>query len=128
MMVSVTEVQASNARIKSTFPSGLVAVFVGATAGIGETVLKEFARQASKPRIYFVGRSQEGGDRILSELKNLNAGGEYTFLRADTSLIRNVDDLCREVKAKETTVNVLCMSQGTLKFGTSKRTSTHFTP
>jgi hypothetical protein len=34
-MVSLSEVQSSNSQIASNFPSGLVAVFVGATSGIG---------------------------------------------------------------------------------------------
>jgi short-subunit dehydrogenase len=120
-MVSIKDIQASNSQIKKTFPSGLVAVFVGGTAGIGSYALKEFAHRTSSPRIYFVGRSEESADRLLSELKSLNPGGKYVFLKCDTSVMRNVDDLCREIKSKESAINVLFMSQGTLKFGTSKR-------
>jgi len=119
-MVTVTEVQASNSQIKPTFPSGLVAVFVGSTSGIGAYAMKEFAHRASKPRIYFVGRSQESADQIMTELKSLNPGGEYLFLQADTSLMYNVDDVCRQIKSRETSINVLFLSQGTLKFGACK--------
>jgi hypothetical protein len=43
-MVSLTAVQASNSCIASSLPLGLVAIFVGATSGIGEYTLKQFAK------------------------------------------------------------------------------------
>lgn len=113
-MVSLTDVQSSNSRVASALPPGLVAVFVGATSGIGETSLKQFAKHARQPRVYFVGRSQEAGDRIVAECKALNSEGEYTFLKADTSLICTVDDVCREIKSRERTVNLLFLSTGSL--------------
>jgi NADP-dependent 3-hydroxy acid dehydrogenase YdfG len=74
-MVSLLDVQSSNSRIASALPLGLVAVFVGATSGIGETSLKQFARHVRLPRVYFVGRSQEAGDGIAAECKALNSRG-----------------------------------------------------
>ncbi|TVY84892.1 Oxidoreductase andH [Lachnellula suecica] len=112
-MVSLSEVEASNSLIPA-YLSNLVAVFVGATSGIGETSLKQFAKLSIAPRIYFVGRSQEAGDRISAELKDLNAKGEYTFIKADVSLIRVVDDVCRDIMSKEKAINVLFLSQGSL--------------
>lgn len=117
-MVSLKDVQSSNSRIASALPPGLVAVFVGATSGIGETTLKQFAKHARQPRVYFVGRSQEAGDRVAAECKALNAEGEYLFVKADTSLIRTVDDVCRDIKSKEKAVNLLVLSTGTLLGGT----------
>jgi short-subunit dehydrogenase len=87
-MVSLPEVQSSNSRIATTLPPGLVAVFVGATNGIGETTLKQFAKHTRQPRVYFVGRSQEAGDRIAAECNALNSNGRYVFIKADTSLIQ----------------------------------------
>jgi NADP-dependent 3-hydroxy acid dehydrogenase YdfG len=113
-MVSLLDVQSSNSRIASALPPGLVAVFVGATSGIGETTLKQFAKHARRPRVYFVGRSQEAGDRIAAECKALNSEGQYIFIKADTSLIRTVDDICRDIKSKEKSVNLLFLSTGTL--------------
>ena len=113
-MVSLSDVQSSNSRIASTLPSGLVAVFVGATSGIGETTLKQFAKYARQSRVYFVGRSQEAGDRIAAECKALNSEGEYIFVKADISLIRTVDEICRDIKGKETAVNLLFLSTGIL--------------
>jgi len=113
-MVSLSDIQASNSRIASTLPSGMVAVFVGATSGIGEASLKQFAKYAKKPRVYFVGQSQEAADRIVTECKALNSEGEYIFIKANISLIRTVDDVCRDIKVKEKTINLLFLSQGTL--------------
>jgi len=53
-MVSIDTVRKSNARGKEL--SGLVAVFVGGTGGIGECTAKEFFRRTTKPKAYIVGR------------------------------------------------------------------------
>lgn len=116
-MVSLSEVEHSNSSVASTLPSGLVAVFAGATAGIGETALKAFAKYTVKPKIYFIGRSREAGDRLLKELNVINSEGAYEFVQADMSLLANVDKVCQDIKSKESVVNVLFMSQGTLKYG-----------
>ncbi|KAJ0116824.1 hypothetical protein J7T55_009975 [Diaporthe amygdali] len=119
-MVALDKVQQSNAQIATTYPAGLVAVFAGATAGIGETSLREFARHTAKPRIYIVGRSKEACDRLEADLREVNPEGQYTFIRSDVSLLRNVDDVCKQIREKESEINVLFMSQGTLNF--SKQT------
>src|SRR3569833_2620674 len=74
-MVSLSVVQTSNAALKTSLPAGLVAVFAGATAGIGEACLREFARCTSKPRIYFIGRSPESGSRLMTGRKALSPAG-----------------------------------------------------
>ena len=121
-MVSLTEVQSSNSLIPSALPSGLVAVFVGATSGIGETTLKQLAKHTRQSHIYFIGRSQEAGDRIKAECKALNKEGEYAFIKADVSLIRVVDDICRDIKSKEQSINLLFLSQGSMVPHTSMYT------
>lgn len=109
-MVSLSTIQSSNYFISSTLPPGLVAVFVGATSGIGETTLKQFARHARKPRANFLGRSQDAGHRIAAECKALNPDGEYIFIKADVSLIRVVDQVCEKIREKEKAVNLLFLS------------------
>lgn len=111
-MVSLATIQSSNSLISSTLPAGLVAVFVGATSGIGEITLKQFAKHAKRPRAYFLGRSQDAADRIVAECKALNPKGEYIFIKADVSLIRVVDKVCQEIKEKEKAVNILFLSAG----------------
>ncbi|KAL8642159.1 MAG: hypothetical protein Q9228_001119 [Teloschistes exilis] len=125
-MVILSEVQSSNARIASTLPAGLVAVFVGGTSGIGETALKQFAKHVRQPRIYNIGRSQEAADRIAIACKELNADGEYHFIKADTSLIRNADLVCQEIRSNERAVNVLFLTTGTLLGRTGTSEGLHF--
>lgn len=124
-MVALSDIKDSNARIASELPAGLVAVFVGATSGIGETALKKFAQYAKKPRIYFVGRSQVAADRIKKECQTLNSEGEYIFLKEDVSLLNNIDGVCREIQKKERAINLLFLTQGTLNFTASKPWSYH---
>ncbi|CVK93832.1 uncharacterized protein FMAN_03174 [Fusarium mangiferae] len=116
-MVSLSQVQQTNASAASKLPAGLVAVFAGATAGIGETGLKAFTKYTTQPKIYYIGRSQEAGDRLQIELKELNPEVEYVFIKKDMSLLKNVDEVCRDIKSKETVLNVLFLSQGTLRIG-----------
>lgn len=118
-MVSLPQVIASNERIASTFPPGLVAVFVGGTSGVGEYTLKAFAKYALKPRVYLVGRSQEAADRSINECKHLNPEGHFEFLKSDISLLKNVDETCRRIKSKETAINILLVSQGSMGFKSS---------
>jgi len=113
-MVQLHAVLASNVNIASTLPPNLVAVFVGATSGIGEYTLQAFAKHTKQPRVYFVGRSQQAADRIVRECKAVNPTGDFIFIRADVSLMKNVDDVCREIKSREKVINLLCLSQGTL--------------
>ncbi len=111
-MVLLSEIKFSNSLISSTFPQGLVALFVGATSGIGEITLKKFAKYSRQPRVYFVGRSQSAADRIVAECKALNPQGEYVFIKADVSSIRVVDKVCNDIKLKEKSLNLLFLSAG----------------
>ncbi|KAF2488395.1 hypothetical protein BU16DRAFT_601069 [Lophium mytilinum] len=114
-MVSLDIIESSNDRIKSTLPAGLVAVFVGGTNGVGETTVRQFAKHASQPRVYIVGRSREAGDRITAECEALNPEGTFVFLQRETSLMRNVDEICKELGSKEEVINLLCLTVGTLQ-------------
>src|SRR5438045_1068133 len=68
-MVSLSDVESSKSRIATALPPRLLAVFVGATCGIGEYTLKQFARRVREPRVYFVGRSQEAYKRKIQGLE-----------------------------------------------------------
>ncbi|KAH6885325.1 hypothetical protein B0T10DRAFT_492436 [Thelonectria olida] len=118
-MVSLSKVRESNLQAPSALPAGLVAVFAGGTAGIGEMAMKAFTKHTLKPTVYFIGRSQEAADRLLRELKTLNPEGVYHFIKTDLSLLKNVDEVCRDIRNKEKTINVLFMTQGTLNTSTT---------
>lgn len=119
-MVSPELIKASNERIKSTLPPGLVAVFLGGTNGIGETTLKQFAKYTAQPRVYIVGRSQDAGDRITAECKTLNPEGTFIFMQKEVHLMRNVDEVCKEIAGKEEAINLLFITVGTLQIGIGK--------
>lgn len=113
-MVSLQHIRASNGSLPTSYPSGIVAVFVGATSGIGEYTLLQFARHVVRPRVYFVGRSQAAGQRVLAECQKLNQEGSFTFIQADLSDLKNVEVVCKEIKEQEQSINVLFLSQGSL--------------
>jgi NAD(P)-dependent dehydrogenase (short-subunit alcohol dehydrogenase family) len=118
-MVALAEIHRSNARI-ATAIQPLVGVFVGATSGIGETALREFVRLGGSCRVYFVGRSQESGNRILAELKELNKQADVKFIQADVGLMKKVDEVSERIREQEKYINVLFLSQGTAQFKTSE--------
>lgn len=111
-MIPLSEVLSSNALISSALPAGLVAVFVEATSGLGEITLKKFAKYSRQPRAYFIGRSQSSADRIITECEVINPEGKFIFIKADVSLIRNVDQVCNEIKTKEKVFNLLFLTAG----------------
>ncbi|KAG4437156.1 hypothetical protein IFR05_007358 [Cadophora sp. M221] len=117
-MVSIKDVRKSNAAFKSSEQaSGLVAVFVGATSGIGMGFLKQFAKNAKAPKIYILGRSKSAATPLLNEIKTLNPEGTYELIETEISLIRNVDKACDEIKSKENKVDLVFVSPGYLAFG-----------
>lgn len=113
-MPELSVVQESNSRIATTLPAGLVAVFVGATSGIGEYALKAFVQNTKSPKVYFIGRSQPAADRIVAELRSLNPEGTYNFIQSDVALLKNVNAASEQILAHEDKINLLFMTQGTM--------------
>ena len=111
-MAPLSALQAFNARV--SLPRSLVAVFVGATSGIGRATLLALSRYADSPRIYFLGRSQSAADQIVTQCKAVNPRGEYIFMQADVSLLRVVDSVCADIKRREQTLDLLFLSQGVM--------------
>ncbi|KAJ2897741.1 uncharacterized protein MKZ38_004417 [Zalerion maritima] len=111
-MVTLSQIQKSNALIPESLPPGTVSVFCGATSGIGEYSLLHFAKYAPSPKIYFLGRSTQSGERIKKECEQLNPEGEYHFISTDLSLLGRVEEVCEVIKGQEDSLNLLFMSQG----------------
>ncbi|KAK5166609.1 uncharacterized protein LTR77_008152 [Saxophila tyrrhenica] len=109
-MVGIKTVRESNSKGKQL--EGLVAVFVGGTGGIGESTAKEFFLRTTKPRAYIVGRSAERGNKIVRQLNQSNPGGAAFFIQKDVSVLRNVDELCVELKQRERKINSLVLTAG----------------
>lgn len=127
-MVALDTIRTSNSQIGPALPTGLVAVIVGATNGVGETTVKEFAKHATAPRAYTIGRSQEAGDRITAECNQSNPEGTFTFMQTDASLMRNADAVCAEIGRKETATNLLFLTVGTLQRGSGMQVQSPRSP
>jgi NAD(P)-dependent dehydrogenase (short-subunit alcohol dehydrogenase family) len=110
-MVALDHIRASNSSLKS-LPANLVAVFVGGTSGIGLYTARELVRNTVSPHIYLIGRNQTEASKIIQELKGINSSSEVSFIQKDVSLLKNVDEACREIKLKEKQVNLLFMTCG----------------
>ena len=114
-MVAIKEIRASNASFKESKES-LTAVFVGGTSGIGMGTLKQFAKNAYKPEVYIIGRSKSASQPLLDELSSSNPQGRFVFLETQISLIKNVDRVCEEIKARVKKVDILFVTPGYLSF------------
>lgn len=115
-MVAVSVMRQSNALIATSLPPHPVAIFVGGTKGIGAHALRGFAKHAAdlSPKIYVVARQSAAGDAVIEECRSLCPKGTFDYIKADASLMREVDRVCKDIAAKEKSVNLLVMSQGTL--------------
>ncbi|TGO84281.1 hypothetical protein BPOR_0524g00010 [Botrytis porri] len=116
IMVAINAVQASNAAFKAKGTPGMVAVFAGATSGIGMGTLKAFIKYANAPKAYIIGRSESAAGHLLNDLRLSNPSATLNFLEGEISLIREVDRLCDEIKRKEEKVDIVFMSAGYLSF------------
>jgi len=126
-MVTLDQIRSSNARIGTHLPPGLVAVFVGGTSGIGEATLRQLARHAVAPRIYFIGRSAESGFRLAADLQAINPDGQYRFFSADISLLQNVDEVCTVIRERESHINLLFLTTGTKMAGKETNEGLYYT-
>jgi len=116
-MVRINDIRKSNLAFKlSGHAEGLVAVFVGATSGIGMGTLKQFAKYAKAPTVYILGRSKKAAAPLLDEIKASNPGGTFEFIESEVSLMRNVDLVCDQIKANEKKVDIVFTSPGYLSF------------
>lgn len=116
-MVGIETVRASNAKVVSL--PGLVALFVGATQGIGQATLQHLTKYApASSRIYTVARpsSLAKHQAEVASLRKQNPSGTYEIIEADVSLIAEVDKIITAVKKKETKLDVLVLSTGFLAF------------
>jgi len=113
-MVALQTIYASNDRLKEA--GGLTALFLGATSGIGQATLKQFAQHAANPRIYIVARNAAATAPLVEELRLLNADGQYEVIEKNVSLLKETDEVAEIVKAKETKLDLLFMSVGFFSF------------
>lgn len=117
MGVTTKETRAANATLRNSKTS-MTAVFAGATAGIGLATLRAFAAHIPEPRAVIVGRNPAKFAPELEKLKQINQDGTFTFVEAQVSLIKSIDEACREIQSKLNgeKIDLLFMSPGVLSF------------
>jgi short chain dehydrogenase len=126
-MVAIQAIRKSNARI-AELPEGLVALFLGATSGIGQSTLIQFAKYAVQPRIYIVARRASATRELLEELHKENLEGTYTVIEKDVSLICETSDVVEFVKTRETKLDLLFESVGFISFTGRQETTEGLEP
>jgi NADP-dependent 3-hydroxy acid dehydrogenase YdfG len=114
-MVSLSHVLSSNARIATELPSSLVAVFAGATTGIGLATLKAFVSHAVAPRVYLLARNADVAAHVVEECLALNPAATLEVVKVDLSSVRATDAACAAVAAKEQGVNLVVLSMGEVR-------------
>ncbi|KAI1264952.1 NAD(P)-binding protein [Xylariaceae sp. FL1019] len=119
--IPLNVIQESNARIVE-LPEGLIALFIGATSGIGKSTLEQFAQYAVRPKIYIVARSANKVANQISELRSRNPGAIFDVIEKDVSLVSDTQDVVDCVKSRETKLDFLYNSAGFLPM--SGRTDT----
>ncbi|KAL2152116.1 hypothetical protein VTH82DRAFT_5300 [Thermothelomyces myriococcoides] len=112
-MTQLSAIREANAALKSEQRKGVVAVFVGATSGIGLHTLRTTVTLFADPTIYIVGRSEARFAGHMAELERLNPTAQLIFLQADVSLLAGVDEACdRIIATGPDKVDYLYMSPG----------------
>jgi NAD(P)-dependent dehydrogenase (short-subunit alcohol dehydrogenase family) len=110
-MVDLQTVLQSNSRLQDV-KDPQVALFVGATSGIGLGILKEFARNSANPRVYIVARNATAAAPLAEELRLMSPGGHFEIIGMNVSLIKDAEKVAEFIKSKESSLDLLCMSVG----------------
>src|ERR1700761_6668439 len=99
-MVSISEIRASNAQItKDKAPQ--IAVFTGATDGIGKATLIRLVSTKLPMKIYVIGRNGEKHKQFLDELRKSNIRVDIVWLEGQISLLAETKRLCDEIRWRE---------------------------
>lgn len=113
-MVRLVDVKQSNAQFAAHKHPGKVAVFIGATNGIGKATLEVMASLLHTPTFYVVGRSASRFEHQRLRLAELNAEARIIFIEDEIALISGVDRACKQIQEAENLIDYLYMSAGYL--------------
>lgn len=114
-MVAIGVIRESNKGL-ADLPERLVAAFLGATSGIGQSALIQFSTYAVRPTVYIVARRASATTELLAELRKKNSEGKYIIIEKDVSLISETNDVVDFIKARETKLDFLFESMGFISF------------
>merc|ERR1712137_1039 len=101
-----------------------VVLITGANAGIGFASALAYAKL--NPKIYVACRSQEKAEQAITELKKLSKNENIHYLRLDLNDLDSVDACAKELKGKETKLDVLINNAGMLPTAIDKRSKQGF--
>ncbi|QMW44043.1 hypothetical protein G4B11_007413 [Aspergillus flavus] len=114
-MTPLTGVRASNKQLTAvTVPQ--VAVFVGATAGIGKGALTELISTGFPVKAYIIGRDEAAFEPALSELRASYSSATLVFLQGEISLLAEAKRLTDIILRREGYIDLLFLSAGFLPF------------
>ncbi|ORY05714.1 hypothetical protein BCR34DRAFT_675602 [Clohesyomyces aquaticus] len=100
-MVTLSTVRATNAQLGS-LNNPTTAAFVGGTSGIGRATLLALARRKTNVlKVYIFERNAASHQPLLDELKTVNKNGQFIFLEARVSLLKDIKKVCEKIKEKE---------------------------
>jgi NAD(P)-dependent dehydrogenase (short-subunit alcohol dehydrogenase family) len=111
-MVKITSIDESNARFASEHHAGLICVFVGATSGIGASTLESMANILESSTFYVLGRSETSFVAQKARVESLNSSIKILFIKAEVSLLSEIDAACQRIRTVERKIDILYMSQG----------------
>ena len=122
-MVQLSDIQAANASLPAYYPVKPMAVFNGATAGIGKATLEAFVRRTTDPKVYIIGRNKASRQEWLAKLQASNTKATIVFLEADIKLIKEAKRVAGIISKQEQRVDLLCMSAGFISFSGRRETA-----
>ncbi|KAH8598704.1 hypothetical protein B0O99DRAFT_613990 [Bisporella sp. PMI_857] len=113
-MVALSTISGANVDYAKAHPdnTGTIAVFAGATGGIGLGTIEALAKILPGATFYVLGRSASKFSPQEARLKTLNPTLKIVFVEAQVGSIQDIDRATKEISEKESKVDLLYMSQG----------------
>ncbi|KAK7055726.1 hypothetical protein R3P38DRAFT_2848731 [Favolaschia claudopus] len=113
-MPPVALVESTNASYHPSYTP--MAIFVGATSGVGQAMAEALARQTNgRAHIIIIGRSASAASKILAGFPkppDEDGSWKHEFVACDATSLRNVRAVCDALKSRLTRLNYLVMTAG----------------
>ncbi|KAI0783745.1 hypothetical protein C8Q75DRAFT_781813 [Abortiporus biennis] len=102
-----------------------IALFIGATSGIGQATAEAFARATKgNAHIIICGRNRIAGEATIAQFpKPTSSDAIHEFIECDVSLMKNVQHITDSLISRLPKLNYLLVSQGIFTMRGSDRTS-----
>ncbi|KAH7317335.1 hypothetical protein BKA65DRAFT_609598 [Rhexocercosporidium sp. MPI-PUGE-AT-0058] len=122
-MPPFSSILASNALINDT-NAPQISVFAGGTSGIGKLTIKALVSTGASVKIYLIGRPSAASSMklFINGLNALNPKAEIIWLEGEISLLADVKRICRIIKNREKSVDLLFLTAGYAPFGPREET------